>query len=56
MFSVSGVTFVTIQHHIDIKTSIFSPTVTQWTVTFLLSSFATTVYSMGNPTTIATLA
>jgi len=44
---VSGVSFVTLQHHTAVRTSVFAKTVTEWTVAFLLSSFVTTVYSTG---------
>ena len=44
----AGVSFVRLQHHTAVQTSVFTKTVTQWTVAFLLSSFATTVYSTGN--------
>jgi len=43
----SGVSFVRLQHHTNVETSIFAKAVTQWTVAFLLSSFATSVYSTG---------
>jgi len=43
----SAITYVELQHHTDVETSIFTKTVTQWTVAFLLSSFATSVYSTG---------
>jgi len=43
----SGVSFVKLQHHTDMETSVFAKAVTQWTVAFLLSSFATSVYSTG---------
>ena len=45
---VSGVSFVKIQHQTNVETSVFTKSVTQWTVAFLLCSFATTVYSTGN--------
>jgi hypothetical protein len=45
----SAITYVELQHHTDVETSIFTKTVTQWTVAFLLSSFATSVYSTGEP-------
>jgi hypothetical protein len=42
----SGVSFVTLQHKLaDVNTSVFAKSVTEWTVAFLLSSFATTIYS-----------
>ncbi|KAF8232100.1 hypothetical protein L208DRAFT_28578 [Tricholoma matsutake] len=44
---ISGVYFVNRQHHISIQTSIFTMTITQWTITFLMCSFFTTVYSTG---------
>ncbi|KIM77873.1 hypothetical protein PILCRDRAFT_825094 [Piloderma croceum F 1598] len=44
----SGVSFVKIQHQTkNVETSVFTKSVTQWTVAFLLCSFATTVYSTG---------
>ncbi|KIM89431.1 hypothetical protein PILCRDRAFT_813369 [Piloderma croceum F 1598] len=43
----SGVSFVRLQHHTNVDTSVFEKAVTEWTVAFLLSSFATTVYSTG---------
>jgi len=44
----SGVSFVRLQHTTsNVQTSVFTKSVTQWTVAFLLSSFATTVYSTG---------
>ena len=43
----SGITFVELQHHTNVETSIFTRTVTRWTVAFLLSSFVTSVYSTG---------
>lgn len=44
----AGVSFVNLQHHTaNVETSVFTKAVTQWTVAFLLSSFATTVYSTG---------
>jgi len=43
---ISGVWFVSLQHHVsNVKTSIFTKSVTQWTVSFLLCSFATTMIS-----------
>jgi len=42
---ISGISFVHLEHHMDVHTSIFSKAVTEWTVAFLLSSFVTTVYS-----------
>jgi hypothetical protein len=45
----SGMTFVELQHHTNVETSIFTKTVTQWTVAFLLSSLATSVCSTGTP-------
>ena len=50
ILSVSGVSFVRLEHHTNVDTSIFAKGVTEWTVAFLLSSFTTTVYSTGNPT------
>lgn len=44
---ISGVSFVRLEHHTNVDTSIFAKGVTEWTVAFLLSSFATTVYSTG---------
>jgi len=43
----SGASFVSLQHRTDVETSIFATAVTQWTVSFLLCSFATTMYSTG---------
>jgi len=43
----SGVSFVRLQHHTNVNTSVFANAVTEWTVAFLLSSFVTTVYSTG---------
>jgi len=43
----SGISFVKLQHHTDVETSVFAKSVTEWTVAFLLSSFVTTVYSTG---------
>ena len=48
ILSASGVSFVKIQHQTNVETSVFTKSVTQWTVAFLLCSFATTVYSTGN--------
>ena len=45
---VSGVSFVRLEHHTNVDTSIFTKDVTEWTVAFILSSFTTTVYSTGN--------
>jgi len=42
---ISGVSFVRLEHHTNVDTSIFAKGVTEWTVAFLLSSFTTTVYS-----------
>jgi len=42
-----GVSFVRLQHTTSLTTSVFSTGITEWTVAFLLSSFATTVYSTG---------
>ncbi|KZV83178.1 hypothetical protein EXIGLDRAFT_843162 [Exidia glandulosa HHB12029] len=39
---VSSIVFVTVQHHIDVKTSIFNGTVTSWTEAWLASSLCTT--------------
>lgn len=39
---VSSVVFVTIQHQVNVQTSIFSKTVTQWTEAWLASSLITT--------------
>jgi hypothetical protein len=43
----SGVSFVRLEHRIDVEASVFARAVTEWTVAFLLSSFVTTVYSTG---------
>jgi len=43
----SGVSFVRLQHRMDVETSVFAKSVTEWTVAFLLCSFVTTVYSTG---------
>lgn len=53
VFLVSGVAFVRLEHTINVEASIFSKTVTQWTVAFLLSSFATTIYSTGEADNIS---
>jgi hypothetical protein len=47
---VSGVSFIRLEHHTNMDTSIFIKGVTEWTVAFLLSSFTTTIYSTGNLT------
>ncbi|EJD43900.1 hypothetical protein AURDEDRAFT_114458 [Auricularia subglabra TFB-10046 SS5] len=39
---VSSVVFVTLQHHVDVQTSIFDKMVTQWTEAWLASSLITT--------------
>jgi len=44
---ISGVYFVNLQHHTSVQTSVFATTITQWTITFLLCSFFTTVYATG---------
>ncbi|KAF7979754.1 hypothetical protein HWV62_41142 [Athelia sp. TMB] len=44
---ISGVIFVHIEHVLAVTTSIFEPSITRWTISFLLCSFATTVYSTG---------
>jgi hypothetical protein len=49
IFPASGVSFVRLQHRTNVETSVFAKAVTDWTVAFLLSSFATTIYSTGNP-------
>lgn len=46
---VSSVYYVNLQHHTSIHTSIFTTTLTQWTITFLMCSIVTTIYSTGNP-------
>jgi len=43
----SGASFVSLQHKTPVMASIFEKNVTEWTVAFLLSSFATTVYCTG---------
>jgi len=43
----SGVSFVRLQHHTNVETSVFATAMTEWTVAFLLCSFVTTVYSTG---------
>ncbi|KAF7974837.1 hypothetical protein HWV62_11207 [Athelia sp. TMB] len=43
---ISGVMFVHLQHIVpDASTSIFNAAITAWTISFLLCSFATTLYS-----------
>src|SRR5882762_8307109 len=49
----SAISFVKLQHHTNVRTSIFTKAVTEWTVAFLLSSFATTVYSTGDSKILA---
>jgi len=45
---ISGIWFVTLQHQVsNANTSVFTASVTQWTVSFLLCSFATTIISTG---------
>jgi len=45
---ISGIWFVTLQHVVsNVNTSVFTTSVTQWTVSFLLCSFATTMISTG---------
>ncbi|KZP08828.1 hypothetical protein FIBSPDRAFT_252938 [Athelia psychrophila] len=43
----TGVIFVHIEHIDDVETSIFSPTITEFAIAFLLCSFFTTVYCTG---------
>ncbi|KZP08833.1 hypothetical protein FIBSPDRAFT_938792 [Athelia psychrophila] len=43
----TGVIFVHLQHIDDVETSIFSTTITEFTIAFLLCSFFTTVYCTG---------
>lgn len=48
ILAASGVAFVHLQHTSAVNRSIFSTSVTQWTVAFLFCSFVTTLYSAGN--------